>query len=170
MLGFIQTLVKFTGFMMLITTGITLFEERDYIVASELFSIFLLSLLISYLLTKLIEKKAYGINQKEYGVVIVSDKIIESYEEMDEAEFEKFVHPFEKETELFVNTEKVGFFYEYTLKQWNDMFQEEKPVEQDPTFLVVTGNKDAKLFKAMTNPFLVASKPSEVVRFLEEHR
>lgn len=171
MLDFIQTMVKFVGFMMLIVTGITLFEEKDYILAIESFSIFLVSLVISYLLSNLIEKKAYDIHQKAYGIVLVSDKIFEDCEEMGETEFEMFFHPFGQEAVLNYETGNVGFFYQYSLKEWKDKSREEgNPVEQDPTFFVVTANKNAELIKSMKNPFLVSSKPAEVVQFLEGHR
>lgn len=117
-------------------------------------------------LGRLKEKKIYSVEQKEYSLVMVSNQLSD---EMDEEEYESYVHPFENFMETCWDTGKINSDYEFTLEFWNR--QENFPiVTHDPTFMVTTGHPDAKFEKKMQNPFVVTTNPVEVLQFLESHK
>ncbi|NMD71587.1 hypothetical protein HHO41_14890 [Bacillus sp. DNRA2] len=124
------------------------------------FILLVVSLGITLLLTSYIEKNAYRIKQKDYGVVTVSNKWSHSQDlEDDEDEFSKI------EDALFA-TGKVSSTFMYNLAEWNEK-QGVVTITQDPTFLVISDNGNANIKMAMKNPFMTTSNLDEVLRFLK---
>ncbi|MGM9985973.1 MAG: hypothetical protein ACI35O_01975 [Bacillaceae bacterium] len=127
-----------------------------------------ISLSIAYLLHKYINKKAYSIRQKEYGIVIISDQWLDFTGEEEKYEDETAM-PFYNEVMTFYDTNKVSFIYTYDLESWNTN-EAYTHISHDPTFVVITDNEDADRDKANQQPFLITSRPIEVVEFLERDK
>ncbi len=155
---------------MLVFTVIMIFEAHDYAMAGSSFAVSLVSMLLSLILDKIAEKRAFNIHQKCYAVVVISEKCVDDDDSID---------PFEKEEGAFFDTGKVGFTYHYDFKQWN-MRLKELPAKRkeslehlqivhDPTFMVITAYDSSKTEEAMMRPFLITSNPSEAVRFIKEY-
>ena len=149
--------------MMNLVGLILLLMDGKYLDAFNIFILFLVSLGITLLLTRYIEKNAYKAEQKNYAIVTVSDKGSHSHELAEEEEV--FVHPFEKEEDAFFATGKVSSTFMFTLTEWNEK-KGVAAITQDPTFLVISDNGNANVKKAMTKPFVIASDSEEVLQFL----
>lgn len=132
---------------------------EKYSDAINSFILLLVSLGISLLLTRYIEKNAYKVEQKNYGVVTVSNKWSHSHDlAEDEDAFTKV------EDDLFA-TGKVSSTFVFTLAEWNEK-QGVVTITQDPIFLVISDNGNANIKKAMRKPFVITSNLEEVLRFL----
>ena len=139
---------------------ILLFIDGTYSDAVYVVLLFLGTVVVTWLLTIYIEKTAYRVNQKQYQVVMISEKL-ENWQDIE-------VRPFEKEEDAFWETGKLAGIYLYAPAEWSEK-KGVVPIMEDPTFLIISGNDNASKGKAMRKPIVVTSKPEEVLKFLESH-
>ncbi|USK68812.1 hypothetical protein [Peribacillus asahii] len=166
MVRIIRDLIVLLGVMCLFGFILMLFNGR-YSDTTDMFICALVILFIAFLLTRYIEKRAYDVHQKDYGIVIISNEWMTSNK--FDSEQESAVQPFENEVITFFDTGKVSETFAYTLADWNERKGVVR-ISQDPTFLVISGNGNAIRKKAMRQPFVVTSNSAEVLQFLESYK
>ena len=146
---------------------ILLFLDGSYSDTLGIFTILLVTLIVTFLLTKYIEKVAYKVYQKNYAVVIVSNEWDE-YNKLEEDQ-DWSEQTLNEEENVFFETGKVSQTYVFNILEWNEK-RDVVSITEDPTFLVISDNFNAKSENAMQKPFVVTSNPKEVLQFLERNK
>lgn len=146
---------------------ILLFLDGSYSETLGTFTILFVTMIVTFLLTKYIEKVAYKVHQKHYAVVIVSNEWDE-YNKLEEDQ-DLSERPLNEQENVFFETGKVSTTYALNLLGWNEK-RDVVSITEDPTFLVISDNFNAKSEKAMQKPFVVTSNPKEVLQFLERNK